>query len=45
MLKTNHELLKWINANSYRMTHYSYSGELIHLAGEQSVLLVRRRPV
>ena len=40
----DHELLKWINANSYRTTHYPYSEELIRLAEEQGILLVGEAP-
>ncbi len=40
----DHELLRWINANSYRTTHYPYSEELIHLADEQGILLIAEAP-
>lgn len=40
----DHELLKWINANSYRTTHYPYSEELIQLADEQGLLIVSEAP-
>ena len=40
----DHELLKWIGANSYRTTHYPYSEELVMLADEQGVLLVSEAP-
>ena len=40
----DHELLKWINANSYRTTHYPYSEELVHLADEQGILLIAEAP-
>jgi beta-glucuronidase len=40
----DHELLKWIGANSYRTTHYPYSEELIRLADEQGILLVSEAP-
>ncbi len=40
----DHELLKWINANSYRTTHYPYSEELIQLADEQGILLISETP-
>ncbi len=40
----DHELLKWIGANSYRTTHYPYSEELIRLAEEQGILLVGEAP-
>jgi beta-glucuronidase len=40
----DHELLKWINANSYRTTHYPYSEELIRLADEQGILLISEAP-
>ncbi len=40
----DHELLKWINANSYRTTHYPYSEELIQLADEQGILLIGEAP-
>ncbi|MFC1762307.1 beta-glucuronidase [Planctomycetota bacterium] len=40
----DHELLKWINANSYRTTHYPYSEEVIQLADEQGILLISEAP-
>ncbi|WP_309379826.1 beta-glucuronidase [Cerasicoccus frondis] len=40
----DHELLKWINANSYRTSHYPYSEELIQLADEQGILLISEAP-
>ncbi|KAK7236842.1 beta-glucuronidase [Aureococcus anophagefferens] len=40
----DHELLKWINANSYRTTHYPYSEELVALADEQGILLIAEAP-
>jgi len=40
----DHELLKWINANSYRTTHYPYSEELIQLADTQGFLLIAEAP-
>ena len=40
----DHELLKWINANSYRTTHYPYSEEVIQLAEEQGILLISEAP-
>jgi beta-glucuronidase len=40
----DHEMLKWINANSYRTTHYPYSEELIQLADEQGILIISEAP-
>ncbi len=40
----DHELLRWIHANSYRTTHYPYSEELIRLADEQGILLISEAP-
>ncbi len=40
----DHEMLKWINANSYRTTHYPYSEELVRLADEQGILLISEAP-
>jgi beta-glucuronidase len=40
----DHELLKWINANSYRTTHYPYSEELVQLADEQGLLIISEAP-
>lgn len=40
----DHETMKWINANSYRTTHYPYSEELIQLADEQGILLISEAP-
>ncbi|MDF7824606.1 beta-glucuronidase [Pontiellaceae bacterium B12227] len=40
----DHELLKWINANSYRTTHYPYSEELIQLCDEQGILIISEAP-
>lgn len=40
----DHEMLRWINANSYRTSHYPYSEELIQLADEQGILLISETP-
>lgn len=40
----DHELLKWIHANSYRTSHYPYSEELIQLCDEQGILLISEAP-
>ena len=40
----DHELLKWINANSYRTTHYPYSEELLQLCDEQGILIISEAP-
>jgi len=40
----DHEILRWINANSYRTTHYPYSEELIQLADEQGLLIISEAP-
>lgn len=40
----DHELLQWINANSYRTTHYPYAEETIQLAEEQGILLISETP-
>ena len=40
----DHELLKWVHANSYRTTHYPYSEELVALADEQGILLIAEAP-
>ncbi len=40
----DHEILHWINANSYRTTHYPYSEELIQLADEQGLLIIGETP-
>lgn len=40
----DHDLLRWINANSYRTTHYPYSEELVRLADEQGILLIAEAP-
>lgn len=40
----DHELLKWIHANSYRTTHYPYSEEMIQLADTQGILLISETP-
>lgn len=40
----DHELLKWINANSYRTSHYPYSEEMVRLADEQGFLVIGETP-
>lgn len=40
----DHELLRWVNANSYRTTHYPYSEELVRMAEEQGILLIAEAP-
>ena len=40
----NFELLKWINANSFRTSHYPYSEEVMDLADEYGVLVIDEVP-
>lgn len=40
----DYELIRWINANSYRTTHYPYSEELIELADRQGILIISESP-
>ena len=40
----NFELLKWINANSIRTSHYPYSEEILSLADEYGILVIDEVP-
>ncbi|MBO7310206.1 MAG: beta-glucuronidase [Clostridia bacterium] len=40
----NFELLKWINANSFRTSHYPYSEEIMDLADEYGMLVIDEVP-
>lgn len=40
----NFELLKWINANSFRTSHYPYAEELMELADEYGFLVIDEVP-
>ena len=38
------ELMKWINANSFRTSHYPYAEELLDLADEYGILVISETP-
>jgi beta-glucuronidase len=38
------ELLKWINANSFRTSHYPYAEEILTLADESGILVIDEVP-
>lgn len=38
------ELLKWINANSFRTSHYPYSDEIMHYADRKGILVIDEVP-
>lgn len=38
------ELLKWINANSFRTSHYPYAEEILSLADEYGILVIDEVP-
>ncbi len=40
----NFELLKWINANSFRTSHYPYGEEIMDLADEYGILVINEVP-
>ncbi|MEI6055084.1 MAG: beta-glucuronidase [Lentisphaerota bacterium] len=40
----DYELLKWINANSYRTSHYPYSEEMMDLADRYGILIIDEVP-
>ncbi len=40
----NFELLKWINANSFRTSHYPYSEEIMDLADEYGMMVLDELP-
>ena len=40
----NFEILKWINANSFRTSHYPYSEEIMDLADEYGFLVIDEVP-
>ena len=40
----NFELLKWINANSFRTSHYPYSEEIMNLADEYGFMVIDEVP-
>jgi beta-glucuronidase len=40
----DHELLRWVGANSYRTSHYPYAEEAMHLADRLGVLVINETP-
>ncbi len=40
VIKRDFELMKWINANSFRTSHYPYSEEVYQLADEEGILVI-----
>ena len=40
----NFELLKWLNANSFRTSHYPYSEEIMDLADEYGMMVIDEVP-
>lgn len=40
----DHELLKWVGANSYRTSHYPYSDEIMDMADRQGFLIIDECP-
>ena len=40
----NFELLKWINANAFRTSHYPYSEEIMDLADEYGIMVIDEVP-
>lgn len=40
----DHELLKWVGANSYRTSHYPYSDEVMDMADRQGFLIIDECP-
>jgi beta-glucuronidase len=44
LLVRDHELLRWVGANSYRTSHYPYSEEAMQLADRLGVLVIDEIP-
>jgi beta-glucuronidase len=44
LLVRDHELLRWVGANSYRTSHYPYSEEAMMLADRLGVLVIDETP-
>jgi beta-galactosidase/beta-glucuronidase len=44
LLVRDHELLRWVGANSYRTSHYPYSEEAMGLADRLGVLVIDEIP-
>ena len=44
LLVRDHELLRWVGANSYRTSHYPYSEEAMDLADRLGVLIIDEIP-
>ena len=44
LLVRDHELLRWVGANSYRTSHYPYSEEAMALADKLGVLIIDEIP-
>lgn len=40
LLIKDHNLIKWVGANSYRTTHYPYSEELMDVVDELGIVLI-----
>jgi beta-glucuronidase len=41
----DHQLLKWIGANSFRTSHYPYSEEVMRLADRTGMLIIDETPI
>lgn len=40
VIKRDFELLKWINANSFRTSHYPYSEEILQMADREGIVII-----
>ncbi|CAL8111717.1 unnamed protein product [Orchesella dallaii] len=44
LLVKDHNLIKWVGANSYRTTHYPYSEELMDVADQLGIVIIDECP-
>ena len=44
MVKRDFELIKWINANSFRTSHYPYSEEIYQMAEREGIMIIDEIP-
>lgn len=40
----DHNLIKWMGANSYRTSHYPYAEEIMDLADEIGIMIINECP-
>ncbi|KAL1451753.1 hypothetical protein WDU94_006101, partial [Cyamophila willieti] len=44
LVTKDHELIKWVGANSYRTSHYPYAEEIMDFADQQGIMIINECP-